>query len=198
MNDSKSALESLTIWGVLTTLIATICAHFHHPIDSATQTDIGSWLIQAFQIGGGAVALVGRVRATKQITSVAPASGSTTPLILFLAGLSLAMMFGCTNSATIQPAALSPTDRLVIAEQTLTSTTNTITAAVKSGVINHATALQIKPFLHAAYNEIGVARTAEATGDPAFPDAVGEAEAAVAALNPFLAQARGAPRALGA
>lgn len=63
--DQKDLLQSKTFWGAVIALAATVCHWFGITIDQQV------WVNDALTVAGTAIALYGRVVATKPVTSVA-------------------------------------------------------------------------------------------------------------------------------
>ena len=69
MNDFKSIFASKTFWGVIVALLATTAAKVYHVnISADDQSQIVNEIIDAVQLVGGAIAIWGRIVATKQVT----------------------------------------------------------------------------------------------------------------------------------
>jgi hypothetical protein len=98
MQDSKPWYLSLTVWGVLVGLLATAVQRFGYVISTDLQADISQQLLSLAQAIAYGVALYGRVRATKVITST---PGSTVPVML----LTLVFVTGCSTSRPFQEGA---------------------------------------------------------------------------------------------
>lgn len=69
MTDFKSIFASKTFWGVIVALIATGAAKLYHVnISADDQSQIVNGIIDAVQFAASAVAIWGRIAATKQVT----------------------------------------------------------------------------------------------------------------------------------
>ena len=77
MNDTKSLVESKTFWGALLALIAVVATGFGQSTLAAWAGDPATVNTILSGIGtiGAVLAIVGRMTATKQITSVLPQKG---------------------------------------------------------------------------------------------------------------------------
>lgn len=69
MTDTKPWYASVTIWGVIVSLLASVLSLFDLPLDAQLQSDLRDWLLAAATLAGGAIALWGRLRASRRILS---------------------------------------------------------------------------------------------------------------------------------
>ena len=67
MHDTKPWYASLTVWGAIVTVIASVLALFHVHVDQQLQADLRDWLLAASTLAGGAASLWGRLRASRRI-----------------------------------------------------------------------------------------------------------------------------------
>ena len=67
MHDTKPWYTSLTVWGAIVSVLASVLALFDLRLDERTQADLRDWLLAASTLAGGAVALWGRLRASRRI-----------------------------------------------------------------------------------------------------------------------------------
>jgi uncharacterized membrane protein len=63
MTDQKQWFMSKTVWGVLLMLASSVLASFGLELDAASQQQIVDLIMQAITVGGGALAVYGRVTA---------------------------------------------------------------------------------------------------------------------------------------
>ena len=77
MHDTKPWYASVTIWGALVSVLASVLALFKIRLDEQLQADLRDWLLAAATLAGGAAALYGRLRASRRIVS--PATAETRP-----------------------------------------------------------------------------------------------------------------------
>src|SRR4051812_18325808 len=80
MQSTKPWYLSAGVWGALFSVLASALALFKVRHDPALLRDVTDWLLQLSTLPGGAVALYGRVRASRRITLVphADAAGEAT------------------------------------------------------------------------------------------------------------------------
>lgn len=97
MIDSKPWYWSVGVWGAITTLIASIAGLFKSQLDPQLLSDIQTWLISVVTLAGGAIALWGRLRATRRIGPEDPsiARQNWRSNAWLLAVVSLAFLQGC-------------------------------------------------------------------------------------------------------
>lgn len=70
MNDeTKSLLASKAVWGGIVSILCGIAALVGYDLDADTQAAIVSLCVGAGSVVGGAVAVVGRVKATKRVAA---------------------------------------------------------------------------------------------------------------------------------
>ena len=67
MTDQKSWFMSKTVWGVMLMLASTALASFGIELDAASQQQIVDLIMQGITVGGGALAVYGRVTAKTAI-----------------------------------------------------------------------------------------------------------------------------------
>ena len=67
MHDTKPWYASLTVWGALVSVLASVLALFKIRLDEQLQADLRDWLLAAATLAGGAAALWGRLRASRRI-----------------------------------------------------------------------------------------------------------------------------------
>lgn len=67
MTEQKQWFMSKTVWGVLVMLLSTILGSTGLPLSAEVQSDIVDLVMQAITIGGGALAVYGRVTAKAEI-----------------------------------------------------------------------------------------------------------------------------------
>jgi hypothetical protein len=67
MHDTKPWYASLTLWGSIVTMLASLLALFHVRVDPQLQADLRDWLLAAATLAGGAASLWGRLRASRRI-----------------------------------------------------------------------------------------------------------------------------------
>ena len=67
MTDFKPWYASKTIWGAVVALLAAIASAFGVDIDQQMQANFVDTLLQLVAVGGSAIALFGRINATKLI-----------------------------------------------------------------------------------------------------------------------------------
>jgi len=116
--DTKSIFASKTIWGILVTLACTFLGKHGWVVDNTTQTDILQWISTVGAVLGSAVAIYGRMTATKNLTL----TGAATPLVgLFV------LLAGCSSSTA--PATLAQTTGASIAAYQ-TDMTNLVEAVI--------------------------------------------------------------------
>ena len=77
MHDTKPWYTSVTIWGAVVSLLASLLSLFRINLDTQLQSDLRDWLLAASTLAGGAAALYGRLRASRRILS--PATTETRP-----------------------------------------------------------------------------------------------------------------------
>jgi hypothetical protein len=77
MHDTKPWYTSVTIWGALVSLLASVLSVFKVHLDPQLQADLRDWLLAAATLAGGAAALFGRLRASRRILS--PQTTETRP-----------------------------------------------------------------------------------------------------------------------
>jgi hypothetical protein len=77
MHDTKPWYTSVTIWGAVVSLLASLLSLFKIHLDAQLQSDLRDWLLAAATLAGGAAALYGRLRASRRILS--PATAETRP-----------------------------------------------------------------------------------------------------------------------
>jgi hypothetical protein len=88
MDDTKQWYQSTSILGSIVTVIALFASIFNYTIDTEAQAQIVSIIIAVFGLAGSIYAIVGRVKATKVISSkpavveppITLTEGSTPPL----------------------------------------------------------------------------------------------------------------------
>lgn len=126
MDGSKPWYASTGIWGSVATMIVGLAGLFHFHPDAQWNGDLASWLVSLGPILTGAIALYGRLRATKQIGG--QGSGVRGQIIAMTLALTAVMgLGGCqaagSGSATTQPAqgGIDPTTVLTMANQSLTT-----------------------------------------------------------------------------
>lgn len=67
MNDYKSILTSKTVWGGIIAIAASAAGYFGYQIDTNAQASLLDLVTSAAGVIGGAVAIWGRIVATKKI-----------------------------------------------------------------------------------------------------------------------------------
>jgi hypothetical protein len=67
MDGTKGLLASRTVWGGLIAIAAAVLGGFGYTLAPADQAQLVDWIATAAGIGGGVLAVVGRVRASKRI-----------------------------------------------------------------------------------------------------------------------------------
>ena len=67
MLDQKKWFMSKTVWGVLLMLASSTLATFGINLDAASQAQIAELIMQAITVGGGALAVYGRVTAKTKL-----------------------------------------------------------------------------------------------------------------------------------
>src|SRR5689334_11582987 len=68
MTDSKPWYLSAGVWGAFVTLLGSGLSLFKVQLDPALLEDVRAWVLSLVTLLGGAVALYGRIRATRRIT----------------------------------------------------------------------------------------------------------------------------------
>lgn len=68
MNDEKSWYTSKTVIGSVVAILALIAGAFGYDVDAESQEQITLAVINLIGVGGGLVAIYGRVKAVKKIT----------------------------------------------------------------------------------------------------------------------------------
>jgi hypothetical protein len=118
MHDTKPWYTSVTIWGAVVSLLASLLSLFKIHLDAQLQSDLRDWLLAAATLAGGAAALYGRLRASRRILS--PATTETRPqdwrmnaLLPFAPILLLFPLTQCTGCSALQP----PTPDYVAADR---------------------------------------------------------------------------------
>src|SRR5438105_1606009 len=66
MHDTKPWYASLTVWGAVVSLLASLLALFKVRLDPQLQSDLRDWLLAAATLAGGAASLWGRLRASRR------------------------------------------------------------------------------------------------------------------------------------
>lgn len=69
MNDVKHWLASKTVWGGIIVVAATIAGFLGFTVDEADKTTLLGYVDQIVVIGGGLLAIFGRIYASKKIGS---------------------------------------------------------------------------------------------------------------------------------
>ena len=69
MHDTKPWYASLTVWGAIVSVAASALALFNIHLDAQAQSDLRDLLLAASTLAGGAVALWGRLRASRRIVT---------------------------------------------------------------------------------------------------------------------------------
>lgn len=77
MTHAKPWYASLTIWGAIVSVVASVLSLFKVRLDPQLQSDLRDWLLAGATLAGGAVALWGRLRASRRILS--PQTRETRP-----------------------------------------------------------------------------------------------------------------------
>ena len=77
MHDTKPWYTSVTVWGAIVSVLASVLAMFKIRLDPQLQADLRDWLLAASTLAGGAAALFGRLRASRRILS--PQTTETRP-----------------------------------------------------------------------------------------------------------------------
>ena len=110
MHDTKPWYTSVTIWGALVSLLASVLSLFKIHLDAQLQSDLRDWLLAAATLAGGGAALWGRLRASRRILS--PATAETRPqdwrmnaALPFAPILLLLPLTQCNGCAALQPPA---------------------------------------------------------------------------------------------
>lgn len=67
MHDTKPWYTSVTVWGAIVSVLASALSLFDVRLDAQLQADLRDWLLSAATLAGGAVALWGRLRASRRI-----------------------------------------------------------------------------------------------------------------------------------
>jgi hypothetical protein len=194
MNSTKPWYSSAGIWGALVSMFVGIAGVFHLHPDAQWATDATQWLVTLGSLIGGAMALWGRIRATRQI-----ATPGTPPaaMKLLAAGLLLAALSGCASgtSATTQPSAPDSTQQLTIATDTAAFTLDGVAKARDAGLVTQAEIDNFKPYIDALIAARARAETQLRAGNTdGFTAAVSDIQAAYVQLEPLMSQiSRGRP-----
>ena len=69
MHDTKPWYTSVTVWGAIVSVLASLLSLFKIRLDPQFQADLRDWLLAAATLAGGAAALWGRLRASRRILS---------------------------------------------------------------------------------------------------------------------------------
>ena len=77
MHDTKPWYTSVTVWGAIVSVLASVLALFRVHLDTQLQSDLRDALLAAAALFGGAAALWGRLRASRRILS--PQTTETRP-----------------------------------------------------------------------------------------------------------------------
>lgn len=77
MTHTKPWYASLTIWGAIVSVVASVLSLFEVRLDPQLQSDLRDWLLAGATLAGGAAALWGRLRASRRILS--PQTRETRP-----------------------------------------------------------------------------------------------------------------------
>jgi hypothetical protein len=104
MNGTKPWYQSLGVLGSGAALLSAVLSFFKFHVDAQLLKDLSDWFLQVVTIVGAAVALWGRLRATRKI-GTPPAFDATVNLLLlgaFLALLAFAAP-GCSAFQHVQP-----------------------------------------------------------------------------------------------
>lgn len=85
MSDTKPWYTSKTVWAALATILVSVLGLFRRGVDPHFVEDFSGWAVSASTLVAGAIALYGRVNATKRIS---PPSGppSTLKVLAMLGG----------------------------------------------------------------------------------------------------------------
>jgi hypothetical protein len=119
MHDTKPWYTSVTIWGAIVSVLASVLSLFKVRLDPQLQADLRDWLLAGATLAGGAAALWGRLRASRRILS--PATAETRPqdwrmnavLFPFAPILLLLLLSQSTGCSALQP----PTPDYVAADR---------------------------------------------------------------------------------
>ena len=108
MHDTKPWYASLTIWGALVSVLASVLALFRVHLDAQFQADLRDWLLAASTLAGGAASLYGRLRASRRILS--PRTTETRPQrwrmnLLFAPVMLLLLLSQCNGCSALRPPA---------------------------------------------------------------------------------------------
>jgi hypothetical protein len=93
MNDVKSFYQSKTLWGILSTVVATIGQYIQA---QGGLTQVPHWLVVAFQVGGALLAVYGRYTATATLTTPANVVPGGNRTVLALIAVGLLALAACT------------------------------------------------------------------------------------------------------
>lgn len=69
MDEVKSIFASKTVWGGIVALLAGVAGIFGYAIDTTLQTDLVNYITGIAATIGGAVAIYGRIMASKKVTT---------------------------------------------------------------------------------------------------------------------------------
>jgi hypothetical protein len=108
MQDAKPWYLSAGVWGAFVTLLGSALSLLKFRLDPALLDDLRDWVLSLVTLVGGAVALYGRIRATRRLVMAAPPSDGSTkgqnwrmnaagPLALLLLPAVLAHASGCAS-----------------------------------------------------------------------------------------------------
>jgi hypothetical protein len=121
MQDAKPWYLSAGVWGAAVTLLGSALSLLKFRLDPALLDDLRDWVLSLVTLAGGAVALYGRIRATRRLVPAAPPADPSTekqnwrmnaagPLALLVLPALLAHASGCA-SLTSPSAAWVAADR---------------------------------------------------------------------------------------
>lgn len=187
--NSKPAVASVTIWGIVISAICTSCpqlAAVLHLTDPATQAAIQAFVGGIGTLVGLGVALYGRYHATAPIagvlktpTNTGGSAGSGTPpaaanvavalVVVGLIVLGCGPLIACTTASTATtPAAstvtLDETKALYAAEAAYNGLASAASSAVDAGVLKGAPAAKVSTLLAQAHAALVTARAAYQLG----------------------------------
>lgn len=184
MDDTKSWLASRTIWGALLAIIAPLLGRYGYHIDAALQADVVTLILTLIGAGGGVIAIIGRIKATKAIGSTSPS------LPTALGGLVLACLLGSlTVGGPVACSAITAANgggdaQIVEALATDYAVASAgVAVLVQSGRVDADTAEKLQAADRVAGSALYAARAAIAAGDsPGRSAAIAAAQAAIAEL----------------
>jgi len=182
--DTKPWWASRTIIGAVIAALAPLGAKLGYQIDASLQSSIVDLVVTLVTVGGSAVAVWGRVRATKTIGKVSASVIAPALLILALLGWTgvAGGLSGCSTVAVVRSEASTPAQTVYALEADYASAAEGAAALIETGRLSAGAVDALRAADRVAHDALVAARGAVKSGDsPAI-------SAAVAALRTALTE----------